>query len=161
MSDIAARRSPSASTWPTTSSTRAIEEGRGDHVAVIDDDGRYTYRQVQALANQVGNALSARGVGVEDRVLIGLSDGVEFAATFFGVLKIGAVVTMVNPELPDGDYEHYLDYTRARALVGDIGVDRSHRAADRRRRSCSRGRHVGARRRRQAGARRSAAPRRR
>ncbi|HEY2749115.1 MAG TPA: benzoate-CoA ligase family protein [Polyangia bacterium] len=99
-----------------------IEEGRGDHVAVIDDHGRYTYRQVQALANQVGNALSAIGVGVEDRVLIGLFDGVEFAATFFGVLKIGAVVTMVNPELPDGDYEHYLDYTRARALVADVSV---------------------------------------
>jgi len=99
-----------------------IEEGRGDHVAVIDDDGRYSYRQVQALANQVGNALSAMGVGVEDRVLIGLSDGVEFAAAFFGILKIGAVVAMVNPELPDGDYEHYLDYTRARALIGDIGL---------------------------------------
>ncbi len=99
-----------------------IEEGRGDHVAVIDDAGRYTYRQVQAMANQVGNALSALGVGVEDRVLIALSDSVEFAATFFGVLKIGAVVTMVNPELPDGDYEHYLGYTRARALVGDIGL---------------------------------------
>jgi benzoate-CoA ligase len=99
-----------------------IEEGRGDHVAVIDDVGPHTYRQVQAMANQVGNALSALGVGVEDRVLIGLSDSVEFAATFFGVLKIGAVVTMVNPELPDGDYEHYLDYTRARAVVADIGL---------------------------------------
>ena len=99
-----------------------IEEGRGDHVAVIDDDGRFTYRQVQTLANQVGNALSAMGVGVEDRVLIGLSDSVEFVAAFFGVLKIGAVVTMVNPELPDADYEHYLDYTRARALIGDIGL---------------------------------------
>ncbi|MGZ3429332.1 MAG: AMP-binding protein, partial [Polyangia bacterium] len=99
-----------------------IEEGRGDHLAVIDDDGRYTYRQVQALANQVGNALSALGVGVEDRVLIGLSDGIEFAAAFFGVLKIGAVVTMVNPELPEADYEHYLDYTRARALIADIGL---------------------------------------
>ncbi len=96
-----------------------IEEGRGDHVAVIDDNGRYTYREVQAMANQIANALSAMGVGVEDRVLIGLFDSVEFAATFFGVLKIGAVVTMVNPELPDGDYEHYLDYTRARALVAD------------------------------------------
>jgi benzoate-CoA ligase len=99
-----------------------IEEGRGDHVAVIDDNGRYTYRQVQAMANQLANALSAMGVGVEDRVLIGLSDSVEFAATFFGVLKIGAVVTMVNPELPEADYEHYLDYTRARALVADIGL---------------------------------------
>jgi benzoate-CoA ligase len=99
-----------------------IEEGRGEHIAVIDDRGRYSYRQVQAMANQVGNALTSMGVGVEDRVLIGLSDSVEFAATFFGILKIGAVVAMVNPELPDADYEHYLDYTRARALVADIGL---------------------------------------
>ncbi len=99
-----------------------IEEGRGDHVAVIDDSGQYTYRQVQAMANQVGNALSALGVGVEDRVLLGLFDSVEFVATFFGVLKIGAVVTMVNPELPEADYPHYLDYTRARAFVADIGL---------------------------------------
>src|SRR3954469_6354585 len=99
-----------------------IEEGRGDHIAVIDDAGRYSYRQVQAMANQVANALTSMGVGVEDRVLIGLFDSVEFAAAFFGILKIGAVVAMVNPELPDGDYEHYLDYTRARALVADIGL---------------------------------------
>jgi benzoate-CoA ligase len=99
-----------------------IDEGRGDHVAVIDDRGAFTYRQVQALANQVGNALRALGVGVEDRVLIGLFDSVEFAAVFFGVLKIGAVVTMVNPELPEADYEHYLEYTRARALVAEIGL---------------------------------------
>ena len=99
-----------------------VEEGRGDHIAVIDDGGRYSYRQVQALANQVGNALAAMGVGVEDRVLIGLSDSVEFAAAFFGILKIGAVVAMVNPELPEADYEHYLDYTRARALVCDAAL---------------------------------------
>ena len=94
-----------------------IEEGRGDALAVIDDAGQYTYRELQALANRLGNALSARGIGPEDRVLIALTDRVEFAATFFGVLKIGAVVTMVNPELPDGDYHHYLSYTRARAVV--------------------------------------------
>ncbi|HEY7956856.1 MAG: benzoate-CoA ligase family protein [Polyangia bacterium] len=96
-----------------------IEEGRGAHPAVIDEVGAHDYRAVQALANRVGNALKARGIGPEDRVLIALSDRVEFAAAFFGVLKIGAVVTMVNPELPDADYEYYLSYTRARALIAE------------------------------------------
>jgi benzoate-CoA ligase family protein len=96
-----------------------VEEGRGEQLAVVDDQGRYSYRDVQAMANRVGNALAARGVGPEERVLIGLSDRVEFAACFFGVLKIGAVVTMVNPDLPDGDYLHYLEYTRARAFIGE------------------------------------------
>ncbi len=98
---------------------RRIEEGLGDKIAVIDDSGAYTYRQVQALANQMANALKARGIGPEDRVLIGLFDSIEFVATFFGVLKLGSVVTMVNPELPDADYDYYLQYTRARALVAD------------------------------------------
>jgi benzoate-CoA ligase family protein len=96
-----------------------VEEGRGGQPAVIDDAGRYSYQEVQALANRVGNALKARGIGPEDRVLIGLADSVEFAAAFFGVLKVGAVVAMVNPELPDGDYEHYLGYTRARAFIAE------------------------------------------
>src|SRR5689334_8474549 len=99
-----------------------VEEGRGDHVAVIDDAGRWSYRQVQALANRVGNALKARGIGPEDRVLLGLSDSLEFAAAYFGVLKVGAVVAMVNPELPDGDYEHYLGYTRARAFIAESAL---------------------------------------
>src|SRR5690242_7211689 len=84
-----------------------IEEGRGDHIAVVDDNGRYSYREVQALANRVGNALGAMGVGVEDRVLIACFDSIEFVAAFFGILKIGAVVTMVNPELPETDYGQY------------------------------------------------------
>lgn len=99
-----------------------VAEGRGEHPAVVDDSGSYSYREVQARANQVGNALLALGVGPEERVLLGLSDSVEFVAAFFGVLKIGAVVTMVNPELPETDYPYYLDYTRARALVCDVAL---------------------------------------
>jgi benzoate-CoA ligase family protein len=99
-----------------------VDDGRGDHTAIIDDAGRHSYRDVQALAHRVGNALKARGVGPEDRVLIGLADSIEFAAAFFGVLEIGAVVTMVNPELPDGDYEHYLGYTRARAFIAEAAL---------------------------------------
>jgi benzoate-CoA ligase family protein len=99
-----------------------VEEGRGERLAVIDEAGSYSYRDVQAMANRVANALRSRGVGPEDRVLIGLTDRVEFAAAFFGVLKIGAVVTMVNPELPDEDYAYYLSYTRARALLAERGL---------------------------------------
>lgn len=96
-----------------------LTEGRGDQVAIIDDRGRYTYRQVEDLSARVAGALWRAGVRPEDRCLLGLLDSVEFAAAFFGVLKAGAVVAMVNPELPEADYEHYLHYTRCRALVAD------------------------------------------
>src|SRR5688572_16019031 len=101
-----------------------IAEGRGDRVAIIHEGGQLTYREVQALANRMANVLADVGVEVEDRVLIALPDGPLFAAAFFATLKLGAVVTMVNPELPDEDYGYYLAYTRARAMICDVSLER-------------------------------------
>ncbi len=101
-----------------------VAEGVGDRVAIVDDRGQVTYRELQALANQVASTLVMLGVRPEERVLIGLFDSIEFAATFFGVLKAGAVVAMVNPELPGPDYASYLEYTRARVFVCDAEVSR-------------------------------------
>ena len=89
-----------------------IEEGFGNKIAVYCGSKQYTYREVQQMANEVGNVLLRLGVEMEDRVLIVLPDSIEFVATWFGVAKIGAVITMVNTILPAADYEYYLDYTR-------------------------------------------------
>lgn len=96
-----------------------LREGRGEHPAVIDDRGTFSYQQVHTLAERLCGALWAAGIRPEDRCLIGLPDSVEFAVSFFGVLKAGAVVAMMNPELPEADYPHYLRYTRCRALIVD------------------------------------------
>jgi benzoate-CoA ligase family protein len=94
-----------------------IEEGFGDKIAVYCGSKQYTYREVQQMSNEVGNALLRLGVDMEDRVLIVLPDSIEFVATWFGIAKIGAVITMVNTILPTADYEYYLDYTRAKVAV--------------------------------------------
>ena len=96
-----------------------IEEGRGDRVAIHDaGTGRdLSYAWVQRESNRLAWVLRDLGIGMEDRVLIALPDGAEFAAAFFATLKLGAVVVMVNTELPVDDYAYYLDYTRAKALV--------------------------------------------
>jgi benzoate-CoA ligase family protein len=99
-----------------------IREGRGNKVAVYCEDQRYTYAEVQQMANRVGNALIGLGVEMEDRVLVVLPDSIEFVATWFAVAKIGAVIAMVNTILPPSDYEYYLDYTRAKVAVVDVSV---------------------------------------
>src|SRR5215211_7966804 len=73
-----------------------IEEGRDDKVAIYYEDKQYTYREVQQMANRMGNVLFGLGVEMEDRVLIALPDSPEFVATWFGAAKIGAVITMVH-----------------------------------------------------------------
>ncbi len=99
-----------------------VEEGLGDRIAVYCGKKRYTYREVQQMSNEVGNALLRLGVEMEDRVLMVLPDSIEFVATWFGIAKIGAVITMVNTILPSADYEYYLDHTRAKVAVVDASV---------------------------------------
>jgi benzoate-CoA ligase len=94
-----------------------IREGRANKIAVYYKNDTYTYGQVYEMSNRAGNVLKELGVEIEDRVLIALPDCIEFIAVWFGVLKTGAVVTMVNTILPASDYEYYLNYTRARVAV--------------------------------------------
>src|SRR5262245_20502688 len=70
---------------------RNVAEGRGGKVALRCGDDALTYAQLQAMANRTANGLRELGVRPEDRVLLVLPDGVEFAASWFGLLKAGAV----------------------------------------------------------------------
>ncbi len=90
-----------------------IEEGRGDRIAVQVGQRSWSYAEVQKLSNRVQHALTDRGIDLEDRVLLLLPDGIDFAASFFGILKAGAVFCMGNPLAPEADLDYLLGYTRA------------------------------------------------
>jgi benzoate-CoA ligase family protein len=100
-----------------------VREGRGDRTALLTDAGRLSYREVQALANRYANVLSAAGVAPEQRVIIALPDGPDYVAALFGILKIGAVVVMVNPELKSDAIEYFFEYSRA--TVALVAADRA------------------------------------
>jgi benzoate-CoA ligase family protein len=96
---------------------RNVSEGRGDKVAIECEDRRVTYRQLFGSVNQVGNALKKLQVRPEERVLLLLLDTPEFAASFFGAIKIGAVPVPVNTLLKPADYEFLLNDSRARVAI--------------------------------------------
>ena len=99
---------------------RHIEEGRGDKVAIECGDARVTYQRLFELVSRVGNGLRTLGVRIEERILLLLQDTPEFAASFFGAIKIGAVPVPVNTLLKPADYEYLLNDTRACvAIVSD------------------------------------------
>src|SRR6266404_7075704 len=101
-----------------------VREGRGDRTALLTDAGRLSYRQVQGLSNRYANVLSSAGVAPEQRVIIALPDGPDYVAALFGILKIGAVVVMVNPELKPDAIEYFFEYSRAAvALVAAERAD--------------------------------------
>jgi benzoate-CoA ligase family protein len=97
---------------------RNLEEGRGDRIALYADRP-VSYAELARLANRAGSVLLDLGVRPEDRVLLALSDGVEFVATWFGALKVGGVVAEVYTFLRPKDYAYYLEYARPRVVVVD------------------------------------------
>jgi benzoate-CoA ligase family protein len=99
---------------------RHIKDGRADKIAIECGEVQVTYRQLFERVNQVGNGLRKLGVRIEERVFLLLLDSPEFAASFFGAIKIGAVPVPVNTLLKSADYEYLLNNSRARvAIVSD------------------------------------------
>ena len=95
-----------------------LEAGGGDRLAIRTADGQeLTYAEVAATANRVGNGLRELGVEMENRVLMAVLDSPEFAATFFGTIKLGAVPVPVNTNLKPGDYAYFLNDSRAKVAV--------------------------------------------
>ncbi|MCP4204115.1 MAG: benzoate-CoA ligase family protein [bacterium] len=113
-----------------------IQEGLGEAVAIRTDEGSMTYEEVLLLASRFGQALSRKGVRREERVLIALRDSPEYVGALFGILKLGAVVVMVNPDLEADNLAALLDYSRATCAVVDASVldsfERAARKASRR-----------------------------
>jgi benzoate-CoA ligase family protein len=96
---------------------RHIAEGRGDKTAIECGNARVTYGQLSTRVNQFGNALKNLGVRIEERVFLLLLDTPEFAISFFGAIKIGAVAVPVNTLLKPDDYKYLLNNCRARVAV--------------------------------------------
>lgn len=101
---------------------RHIAEGRGQKVAIECEDRRITYSQLAESVNRVGNALRQLDVRPEERVFLLLLDTPEFAASFFGAIKIGAVPVPVNTLLKPADYEFLLNNSRARVVIASASL---------------------------------------
>jgi acyl-coenzyme A synthetase/AMP-(fatty) acid ligase len=105
--------------------THFLDRNAGDRVALITSAGRTTYAELTTQANRAGNALRELGVRQGDRVLIALSDGVEFVAVWYGAQKIGAITAEVYTYLQPKDYRYYVDYAGPSVVVADaVTLDR-------------------------------------
>lgn len=98
-----------------------------DKEAVIGGPGAYasekyarlTYRQADELANQVANALIARGYVQGDCVMFFCENTVESYIAKFGVCKAGMVCTPVNPRLSPDVQEYLIGMLKPKIAFAD------------------------------------------
>jgi benzoate-CoA ligase family protein len=98
---------------------RRVAEGGGARPAIRTDTGTLSYEDVVTLSSKMAHLLAARGVRPEERVIVALPDTPAFVGALFGILRYGAVVVMVNPDLPSDQIRYFFEYTRARAAFVD------------------------------------------
>jgi benzoate-CoA ligase family protein len=96
-----------------------LEQGRGERTAVYCRNGRFTYGDIAALTNQVGNVLKDLGVEPENRVYIALPDSPEFVASFYGVQKIGASTIVAYTYLSTEDFRYEIELLRPKVVIAD------------------------------------------
>jgi long-chain acyl-CoA synthetase len=87
-----------------------------DKVALIFDDFKLTYSQLNAAANQVANALTGAGIKAGDRVGMMLPNVPQFPIIYFGILKAGGVVVPMNVLLKGREVAYYLSDSEASAF---------------------------------------------
>jgi benzoate-CoA ligase len=71
--------------------------GHGGNVAVVDDDGGWTYDELGDASARAAGALARRGVRRGDRVGVALRDGRGWCAAFLGASRLGAVPVPLDP----------------------------------------------------------------
>jgi benzoate-CoA ligase len=96
---------------------RNLAAGRADKAAFIDANGRWTYGQLAERAARFGAVLRAKGVRREERILICLTDSIDWPTVFLGALKAGVIAVPVNTLMTESDYAFMLSDSRARMLV--------------------------------------------
>ncbi|MBN8440974.1 MAG: long-chain-acyl-CoA synthetase [Thauera sp.] len=89
----------------------------GERRFLVYGGRHYTYAEVDARANQVAHALHARGLRCGDVCALAMENRPEFFFYWFGLVKLGAVVAVINTQVSGRPLAHALETTDARAVV--------------------------------------------
>jgi benzoate-CoA ligase len=95
----------------------ALNRGRAERIAYIDDRGALSYGQLEDRARRLASALKAAGIRREERVLLLMLDSSDWPVSFLGCLYAGIVPVAVNTLLTPDDYAYMLDHSRSQAVL--------------------------------------------
>jgi 3-hydroxybenzoate/4-hydroxybenzoate---CoA ligase len=94
-------------------------DGRGRSHALIYRDTAYTYDDLEAMVNRLGNALLAAGIGRGERILLMLKDSPEFVSCYLAAMKIGGVPVAISTRCAPKDLRFVIDDSGCRVLFID------------------------------------------
>jgi len=100
---------------------RVLAEDPGRE-ALVTRSGRWSYGELDRLANRAARALGALGVRPGDRVAAALPNDVDVVVAFHGAMRLGAVWVGVNRALAAPEKEFILQDAGVSAVLADAAV---------------------------------------
>ncbi len=88
-----------------------------DRPAVIYLGEGFSYARLRDLSERLAGALSDMGVGKGDRVMIYISNCVQWLITFLAVQKIGAAIVPVSPIYTSFEIEYMINDSGAETII--------------------------------------------
>lgn len=95
---------------------RAVQQ-QPDHLALITESGKLTYKELEQKSNQVAYALSANGMKPDEIIAVQTGRTIESIIAFFAIWKIGCAYLFIDPECPGHRTEDCLKECRVRMVV--------------------------------------------
>jgi amino acid adenylation domain-containing protein len=86
-------------------------------IAVVFEDRRLSYRELNAEANRLAHALRGRGVGPEVRVGLCVKRSTDMIVGLLGVLKAGGVYVPLDPSSPGERLARILEEARPQVVL--------------------------------------------
>ena len=88
-----------------------------DNVALVFEDKKLTYRELNEKANQLANYLRKNNIKKQDIIGIMVNRSLEMIVAILAVLKSGACYIPIDPEYPQDRIEYMLSNSNAKTLL--------------------------------------------
>ena len=98
--------------------------------ALIHDEVRATYKQINTKANRLANWIINLGISKGDRIVLVLENCLEYVVSYYGVLKAGAVAVPLSADLKPDGLKPLLEELKPEVIISSSRFERLFKATD-------------------------------
>lgn len=92
-------------------------ERQPDKTALVHGERRMSYRELDESIAQLAVRFAESGLQPRDRVVLQLTNGIEFVIVFFALLRIGAIPVLALPAYRHREVSHFIAHSGAAAYI--------------------------------------------
>ncbi len=101
-----------------------------DQIAVVHQEERVTYRELNRRTNRFARWLIANGIAPGDRVPFIMENGIDYVMVYYGILKAGAVAVPLSTDLKPAALKPLLEELAPSAVIATSRFERLLKATD-------------------------------